>query len=188
MNTLNQSITRDVHSYLNDSWKEIYKYFNEFSMDEMAQYFTGAIDGTFVVPKTDYTTLVTIAKDYMLNSDLSDKQSQELYQSLKKLGFFESISHRLYAAHFHYCSWSIYALSSFENSENAAFLEHAYETYFSKLQREPLYSLKLEDKTPLKNRLNSFENFCFDYFETTDFRTMNEVRFEALAADYFTNN
>ena len=85
----------------------------------------------FKADKNYYFDVTGFAKDFYLAPFLTQVEKEQFYNELKKGSFFEQLIAYLYTDNFSACSWSIYVIGKFSDTENAKYLEEAYETNFS---------------------------------------------------------
>lgn len=79
----------------------------------------------------NYAEITTIARDFYIGSNLTEQEKDEYYVELKQQGFFKALDKNLYSIDIAKCSWTIYTFGKFSNSENATYLETAYEEFYS---------------------------------------------------------
>ncbi|WPV67004.1 hypothetical protein [Chitinophaga sp. LS1] len=79
----------------------------------------------------NYFDVTGFAKDIYLAAFLTQEQKKYFYNELKSRDFFKQLNTFLYSDNFSIYSWTIYTIGKFSNSENADYLEKAYETSFS---------------------------------------------------------
>lgn len=79
----------------------------------------------------DYADITTIARDFYIGSNLTEKEKDEYYKELKKQGFFIALDTNLYSGDFSKCSWAIYTFGKFGDIENVTYLESAYEKFYA---------------------------------------------------------
>ncbi|HTO15454.1 MAG TPA: hypothetical protein VLZ83_06770 [Edaphocola sp.] len=86
----------------------------------------------------NYAEITTIARDFYIGSNLTEQEKDAYYRELKQQGFFNVLSTNLYSEDFAKCSWTIYTFGKFSNSENARYLETAYEEIYA--ENNPILS------------------------------------------------
>jgi hypothetical protein len=90
----------------------------------------------------DYTTLGSNSDLGLIKLKIYSHETLVLYNvyycELKKQGFFITLDKNLYSEDFGKCSWTIYTFGKFSNTENAIYLETAYEKKYS--ENDPILS------------------------------------------------
>ena len=107
------------------------KYFNkheeQYSFEKIASDVLSFLNADL----ENYFDVTGFAKDFYLAAFLTQEQKKYFYKELKSRDFFKQLNTFLYSDIFSVCSWTIYTIGKFSNSENADYLEKAYETNFS---------------------------------------------------------
>lgn len=103
----------------------------------------------------NYADLLLIARDFYIGSDLTENEKEEYYEELKRQDFFTSLNENLYSNDFRICNCIIYTIGKFSKSENAKYLECAYEDFYSKtnpiLAKQCLVELTWLNSEKVKN-------------------------------------